>query len=305
MKSQYLKVSVILAVLAAIFIARLAYLQLFTDRYALNAANTSIKTEYVIPQRGVIFDRNGRIMVGNQPAYEISYTEALMRPDFDTIDFCHLMKISKPDFINRIKAFYRNLPRQYVTTCSMKLSKLENRDMLRMGEYVPVQYLLVPIARNNRMTYGLVDSASNTAGVFLQENSMDFPFIASVAKVHEVMSCPDLSSVPKLNVWDVTDKFVKDGKLTLSNKDKFVDFTYLTEGQLVLTQRLMASVGADIPSYLALKKIEEEIERVEVILQGSNNNNLYTLFVRITTTNRQLYSLNVVNKYLAVATRPC
>jgi penicillin-binding protein 2 len=53
-------------------VARLAYLQLFTDRYALNAANTSIKIEYVIPQRGVIFDRNGKIMVGNQPAYEIS-----------------------------------------------------------------------------------------------------------------------------------------------------------------------------------------------------------------------------------------
>jgi penicillin-binding protein 2 len=52
-------------------VARLAYLQLFTDRYALNAANTSIKIEYVIPQRGVIFDRNGKIMVGNQPAYEV------------------------------------------------------------------------------------------------------------------------------------------------------------------------------------------------------------------------------------------
>ena len=48
--------------------ARLSYLQLFTDRYALNAANTSIKTEYIIPQRGVIFDRNGKILVGNQPA---------------------------------------------------------------------------------------------------------------------------------------------------------------------------------------------------------------------------------------------
>ena len=67
MKSQYLKITVIVAVIAAIFIARLAYLQLFTDRYALNAANTSIKTEYIIPQRGVIFDRNGKIMVGNQP----------------------------------------------------------------------------------------------------------------------------------------------------------------------------------------------------------------------------------------------
>lgn len=102
MKSQYLKITVILAVIAIIFIARLSYLQLFTDRYALNAANTSIKTEYIIPQRGVIFDRNGKIMVGNQPSYEISFTQALMKPDFDTIDFCNLLKISKSDFIKTI-----------------------------------------------------------------------------------------------------------------------------------------------------------------------------------------------------------
>lgn len=102
MKPAYLKITAILFILAIIFIARLAYLQLFTDRYALNAANTSIKTEYIIPQRGVIFDRNGKIMVGNQPSYEISFTEALMKPDFDTLDFCHLMKINKTDFSNRI-----------------------------------------------------------------------------------------------------------------------------------------------------------------------------------------------------------
>ena len=88
-------------------------MQLFTDRYALNAANTSIKTEYIIPQRGVIFDRNGKILVGNQPAYEISFTQALMKPDFDTIAFCNLMKISKQDFIKKVdlikkeKYFYR------------------------------------------------------------------------------------------------------------------------------------------------------------------------------------------------------
>lgn len=102
MRSQYLKITVILAVVAIIFIARLSYLQLFTDRYALNAANTSIKTEYIIPQRGVIFDRNGKIMVGNQPSYEISFTQALMKPDFDTLDFCNLLKISKSDFIKTI-----------------------------------------------------------------------------------------------------------------------------------------------------------------------------------------------------------
>jgi penicillin-binding protein 2 len=95
LNTRYLKIFSVLIVIALIFVARIAYLQLFTDRYALNAANTSIKIEYVIPQRGVIFDRNGKILVGNQPAYEISFTQALMRPDFDTVGFCNLMKISK------------------------------------------------------------------------------------------------------------------------------------------------------------------------------------------------------------------
>ena len=102
MKSQYFRITLALGIIAAIFVARLAYLQLFTDRYALNALNTSIKTEYIIPQRGVIFDRNGKILVGNQPSYEISYTEALMRDDFDTLAFCSLLNISKGEFEKRI-----------------------------------------------------------------------------------------------------------------------------------------------------------------------------------------------------------
>jgi cell division protein FtsI/penicillin-binding protein 2 len=53
LNTRYLKIFSVLIVIALIFVARLAYLQLFTDRYALNAANTSIKIEYVIPQRGV------------------------------------------------------------------------------------------------------------------------------------------------------------------------------------------------------------------------------------------------------------
>ena len=35
-------------VIAMIFVARLGYLQLMTDIYVLNAANTSIKIEYII-----------------------------------------------------------------------------------------------------------------------------------------------------------------------------------------------------------------------------------------------------------------
>ena len=90
MKTAYYKITLFLFIIAAIFVARLVYLQLLTDRYALNAANTSIKIDYVIPQRGIIFDRNGKILVGNQPSYEISFTQSQMTPDFDTLGFCNL-----------------------------------------------------------------------------------------------------------------------------------------------------------------------------------------------------------------------
>lgn len=99
----YFRILAFISIIACIFIARLAYLQLLTDRYALNAANTSIKIEYIIPQRGVIFDRNGKIMVGNQPSFEISFTQALMKSDFDTISFCNLVGMNKTQFIQRIE----------------------------------------------------------------------------------------------------------------------------------------------------------------------------------------------------------
>lgn len=102
MKPAYYKITIAIFIIATVFVARLSYLQLITDRYALNAANTSIKTEYIIPQRGIIFDRNGKILVGNQPSYEISFTQNLMKPDFDTLGFCNLLRINKKEFINKI-----------------------------------------------------------------------------------------------------------------------------------------------------------------------------------------------------------
>lgn len=133
MKPQYLKLIVVLSAVAVIFIARLSYLQLFTDRYALNAANTSIKTEYDIPQRGVIFDRNGKVLVGNQPSFEISYTGALMKPDFDTIGFCNLIKITKPQFIGIINGIKKERYYSRLTPMTF-LKNLSREDMARVQE---------------------------------------------------------------------------------------------------------------------------------------------------------------------------
>ncbi|MDR2205496.1 MAG: peptidoglycan glycosyltransferase [Flavobacteriaceae bacterium] len=138
MKSQYIKISVFLSIIVIIFIARLAYMQLFTDRYALNAANTSIKIEYTIPQRGVIFDRNGKILVGNQPSYEIQYTDALFKKPFDTIGFCDLLQISKSDFIGRINKIKLEIKQKKISKLSPTTfqKNLTREDAARIQEII-------------------------------------------------------------------------------------------------------------------------------------------------------------------------
>ena len=170
MKPQYLKITLILSLLALIFIARLAYLQLFTDRYALNAANTSIKTEYIIPQRGVIFDRNGKIMVGNQPSYEISYTEALIRPDFDTIGFCNLMKITPQDFVKRIKEIKSE--KYYSKLTPMTFMKNLSREEIARIQEIIFKYPAFSIVSRPQRQYE-VSTSGNLLGYTNEVNDRD------------------------------------------------------------------------------------------------------------------------------------
>lgn len=170
MNTRYLKVFSVVVTIALIFVARLAYLQLFTDRYALNAANTSIKIEYIIPQRGVIFDRNGKIMVGNQPAYEISFTQALMKPDFDTLAFCNLMKISKADFIKRINTITRE--KYYSKLTPMTFMKdLSREDIARIQEII-FKYPAFNIVSRPQRQYE-VSTSGNLLGYTNEVNERD------------------------------------------------------------------------------------------------------------------------------------
>lgn len=206
-----------------------------------------------------------------------------------------------PPLIEKIKTFYRSISRNYLTTCSIKLSKFENREILRLADSVPIKYLLLPQNQRRGNCFQLVDES----GTFLQEKNVDFPFIREVTNLSELildMSATDLSqhtNTPEFMVFDVTDRFVREGKLLLGNKDKFLDFTDLASESVVFKQRVLAATGFDFPAYLTLKRIEEEIHSVHLVLKRDPESNFYTLYVKITTNDRSLYSLNVLNKYLA------
>ena len=164
----YFKILISLGLIAVIFVARLAYLQLFTDRYALNAANTSIKIEYIIPQRGAIFDRNSKLLVGNQPAYEISYTEALMKPDFDILGFCKLMNITKADYNHKMKEIKADKYFSKFTPMTF-MKDLSREDVARIQEII-FKYPAFSVVSRPQRKYE-VSTSGNLLGYTNQVNA--------------------------------------------------------------------------------------------------------------------------------------
>jgi penicillin-binding protein 2 len=87
-----------------LFTGRLFYMQVMDDSYKLDAGNQTFryKTEY--PPRGYIYDRNNKLLVYNEAAYDLLVLpKEISKTDFDTAGFCELTGITKEDFLRKMK----------------------------------------------------------------------------------------------------------------------------------------------------------------------------------------------------------
>ena len=84
-----------------IYLIRLFTLQLWSDDYKKNADSNAFRKEIQYPSRGLIFDRNGKILVYNEPSYNIMVVMNEQR-GIDTLDFCQTVGITKEDYIKRM-----------------------------------------------------------------------------------------------------------------------------------------------------------------------------------------------------------
>ncbi|MEK8179405.1 penicillin-binding protein 2 [Flavobacterium buctense] len=92
----------IIFVVAILLVIRLFYLQVIDDTLKLKSDNNAIKKLYEYPERGYIYDRNGKLLVANQPSYDIMVIPKDVK-DIDTTEFCSLLNITKEDFIKKIE----------------------------------------------------------------------------------------------------------------------------------------------------------------------------------------------------------
>jgi len=88
-----------------LLLGKLFYIQIVDDKYKRSSENNSMVYQYIYPPRGVVYDRNGNILVGNKVCFDI-----MVRPrdvkDLDTLELASVLGISE-DFIKEKMAYYK------------------------------------------------------------------------------------------------------------------------------------------------------------------------------------------------------
>ena len=85
-----------------IFLIRLFVLQILTDDYKKNADSNAFLKKIQYPSRGVMYDRQGELLVYNQPAYDITMVPKEIE-NLDTLDLCNALNITRGYFERRMR----------------------------------------------------------------------------------------------------------------------------------------------------------------------------------------------------------
>ena len=86
-----------------IYIVRLFTLQIMSDDYKKNADSNAFLKKIDFPSRGVVTDRTGKLLVYNQPSYDIMVVMNEAKDHIDTMEFCNTLGITKEYFDKRME----------------------------------------------------------------------------------------------------------------------------------------------------------------------------------------------------------
>ena len=164
MKNKLLPFLIILS--SFIFVLRLFWVQLIDINDVKLSNKNSVERVYNFPERGYVFDRNDRLVVGNELFYDLMVTPAELKP-IDTLEFCKILKITKTtltDKINKAKKYSRVKP-------SVFLSQISKTDYAIIQEKL-WKYKGFSVRKKSNRNY-LLNSASNILGYISEVNDYE------------------------------------------------------------------------------------------------------------------------------------
>ena len=99
-RRKFVLAGLVLLVLST-YIIRLFNLQVLNDEYKSKADSNAFYKKTIYPARGLMYDRNGKLLVYNQPAYDITFVPRNVR-NLDTLELCRTLNMTREEFDERM-----------------------------------------------------------------------------------------------------------------------------------------------------------------------------------------------------------
>ncbi len=93
---------------AIILLGKAFYIQVWDKSASQYAEAATFGTNILYPSRGLIFDRNDKLLVNNNAMFDLMFTYSQIDPKMDTLQFCELLNITKKDFIKNTNKNWRS-----------------------------------------------------------------------------------------------------------------------------------------------------------------------------------------------------
>ena len=156
----------LITVAGLLLLGRLFQLQVIRGADQNPVRNAAVKVDYDFPERGYIYDRNGKLLVANQLSYDVMIIPKEVKV-LDTLEFCTLLKISKEDFIKRFDKAQNYAP----WLPSVFLKQLAKEDFAFLQEKLH-KYKGFYIQKRSIRNYPIA-SAANVLGYISEVNEED------------------------------------------------------------------------------------------------------------------------------------
>jgi len=170
-------VIIIFILMSLIIIIRLLDLQVFNTKYSVLADEQGKFRKVVYPDRGILFDRNGKAILRNTVIYDLMVTPSKIRGmDLDTNALCHILNIDTAEFKKRIiTAIIKN--RSYRASVFEALLPPEKIAKINesMYKFVPAFYLQERPVRDYPFNAGgnILGYLSEVDSSFLKRHEQD------------------------------------------------------------------------------------------------------------------------------------
>ncbi len=129
--SRKLVIPGVIVLIAVIYLVKLFSIQVLDSRYADAARGNIVQRVVEYPYRGLIYDRNGKLIVYNTPEYDLVVIPQQVE-DLDTAKFCKVFDIDREEFEEKIQAA---VDYSWVKP-SVVIKQLSNEDLARTEDYL-------------------------------------------------------------------------------------------------------------------------------------------------------------------------